>query len=72
MRGSVYPVDNELPDGNIFTIGAKRLRRGGDVPNDTSVQNIVKCDVDTRKEFYVRIVSSGGTASATTLLSRTP
>ena len=57
-------IKDELPDGNISTVGAERFRcvevlfQPGFIDqeafgiHDISIQNVMKCDVDTRKEMY--------------------
>ena len=78
MRASTADTDKdktyELPDGNIFTVGAKRLRcaevlfwpsftvQGASGFHDTSFKYNTKCDVDIRKDLYATVVPSGGTA----------
>uniref|UniRef100_A0A9L0JNQ2 Actin n=1 Tax=Equus asinus TaxID=9793 RepID=A0A9L0JNQ2_EQUAS len=63
----------ELPDGQVITMGKERLR----VPealfqpsflgmesssiHETTLNSIVKCDVDIRKDLYANTVLSGGT-----------
>ena len=48
----------ELPDGNIISVGAKRLRCK-EVLLQPSL--IYQCDVDIRKDLYANVVLSGGT-----------
>ena len=52
----------ELPDGNITTVGAIRLRCAGMLfqPSLTS-QMIMKRDVDIREDVYANVVLSSGT-----------
>ena len=64
----------ELPDGNITTVGAKFPRctevffqpsfTGKEACGflDTPLQNVTKCDVYIRKEWYATVVVSGSTA----------
>ena len=58
---------NELPDSNIISVGAGRLRRVEVLfqpcsrIHDTSFQYIKKCDVYIRKDLYDNVVLSGGT-----------
>ena len=62
-----------LPDRNIISVGAVRFRcaeklcqpgfidREAYRIHDISFQNVMKCDVDTRKDLYDIVVLSGGT-----------
>ena len=64
----------ELPDGNIITVGSERFRcpellfqpsSGGKEASgihDATFQSIMKRDVDLRKDLYVNVMLSGGTA----------
>ena len=48
----------EFPDGNIISVGAKRLRCK-EVLLQPSL--IYQCDVDIRKDLFANVVLSGGT-----------
>ena len=63
----------ELPDGNIIAVGCERFRcpemllqpsfigkEARDI-HDTTLQIIMKCDVDIRKDWYANAVLPGGT-----------
>ncbi|KAL6090870.1 hypothetical protein STEG23_015347 [Scotinomys teguina] len=64
---------NELPDGQVITIGNERFRcpevlfqpsfLGMEpcVIHKTTFNSIMKCDVDIRKDLYANTVLSGGT-----------
>ena len=65
-------IKDELPDGNVSTVGAERLRcacvfpakfhwQGSQQIQDTSFQDVTKCDVDTCKNLFVNVAPSGGT-----------
>merc|ERR1712061_380608 len=63
----------ELPDGNIITVGSERFRtpevlfqpsfvgKEASGVHDTTIQSIMKCDVDIRKDLYSNVLLSGGT-----------
>ena len=64
---------NELPDGNVITIGNERFRCPEVLfqPNVIGMESacvhrltfdsVKKCDVDIRRDLYKNIVMSGGT-----------
>ena len=72
LATSTMKIKDELPDGNISTVGAERFRcacvfpaefhwQGSQQIQDTSFQDIKKCDVDTCKNLFVNVAPSGGT-----------
>ena len=72
LATSTMKIKDELPDGNVSTVGAERLRcacvfpakfhwQGSQQIQDTSFQDVTKCDVDTCKNLFVNVAPSGGT-----------
>merc|ERR1712238_4080 len=67
----------ELPDGNIITVGNERFRcpevlfqpsmigKEADGIHRLTLDSIMKCDVDIRKDLYGNTVMSGGTTMFT-------
>jgi len=63
----------ELPDGNVITVGNERFRapealfqpqllgKESEGVHKLTMNSIMKCDVDIRKDLYANIVMSGGT-----------
>merc|ERR1711994_455442 len=63
----------ELPDGNFITVGNERFRapealfqpqhlgKESEGVHKLTMNSIMKCDVDIRKDLYANIVMSGGT-----------
>merc|ERR1740121_155452 len=63
----------ELPDGKCITVGSERFRcpevlfqpsfigKGSIGIQDLTLQSIMKCDADIRKDLYANVVLSGGT-----------
>ena len=66
-------IKRVLPDKNIINVAAKRFHCAGVMLQqhfvgkgarrfyETSLQNVMKCDVCIRRELYINVVSSGGT-----------
>ena len=65
MRGSIIPAKtHELPDGNIGTVGVKRVRHTEMLVSMFSASGIhvdMECDVHIRKNLCVNVVLSNGT-----------
>merc|ERR1712013_120632 len=72
MRRQLDEAEEELPDGQVITIGNERFRGPESLfqpsfigvencgVHETTYNSIMKCDVDIRKDLYANIVLSGG------------
>jgi len=81
-NASAHNKQFELPDGQVITVGSQRWRcpealfnplvLGKEMPafHKITIDSILKCDFDVRKELYGNIVMSGGTTMFTNIETR--